>query len=151
MFLMLTEFLLFYETFMIISTLSMHLSVSSVFKTFWHKGVPNAVFIFLKNSTVGTSLVVQWLRIQPANAGDTGLIPGQGTKIPHAHVPHYWAQVPCSPYAAAKISCATTETWCRQQINKYHFKKEAKEESTINIHWKDWWLKLKLQYFGHLM
>ena len=21
----------------------------------------------------------------------------------------------------------------------------------LNIHWKDWWLKLKLQYFGHLM
>ena len=27
-------------------------------------------------------------------------------------------------------------------------------KSTLNIHWKDWcwsWLKLKLQYFGHLM
>ena len=21
----------------------------------------------------------------------------------------------------------------------------------LNIHWKDWMLKLKLQYFGHLM
>ena len=24
-------------------------------------------------------------------------------------------------------------------------------KSVLNIHWKDWWLKLKLQYFGHLM
>ena len=24
-------------------------------------------------------------------------------------------------------------------------------KSALNIHWKDWWLKLKLQYFGHLM
>ena len=23
--------------------------------------------------------------------------------------------------------------------------------SVLGVHWKDWWLKLKLQYFGHLM
>ena len=28
--------------------------------------------------------VVQWLRFHPSTAGGTGLIPGQGTKIPHA-------------------------------------------------------------------
>ena len=28
----------------------------------------------------GTSLVVQWLRLLTSNAGDTGLIPGQGTR-----------------------------------------------------------------------
>ena len=33
---------------------------------------------------MGTSLVVQWLRICIANAKDTGSIPGQGTRIPHA-------------------------------------------------------------------
>ena len=39
----------------------------------------------MKNrSNVGTSLVVQWLRILPCNAGYLGLIPNQGTKIPHA-------------------------------------------------------------------
>ena len=27
--------------------------------------------------------MVQWLRLHAANAGDVGLIPGQGTKIPH--------------------------------------------------------------------
>ena len=34
----------------------------------------------------GTSLVVQWLRSHPSTAGGTGLIPGQGTKIPHCHI-----------------------------------------------------------------
>ena len=32
---------------------------------------------------VGTSLVVQWLQLCPYNAGGTGSIPGQETKIPH--------------------------------------------------------------------
>ena len=31
-----------------------------------------------KSTWVGTSLVVQWLRILPCNAGDMGLIPGSG-------------------------------------------------------------------------
>ena len=31
-----------------------------------------------------TCLVIQWLRLHAANAGDQGLIPGKGTKIPHA-------------------------------------------------------------------
>ena len=33
---------------------------------------------------LGTSLVVQWLRLRASTAGGTGLIPGWGTKIPHA-------------------------------------------------------------------
>ena len=33
---------------------------------------------------VGTSLVIQWLRLHASTAGATGSIPGQGTKIPHA-------------------------------------------------------------------
>ena len=32
----------------------------------------------------GTSLAVQWLRLCTSNAGGAGLIPGWGTKIPHA-------------------------------------------------------------------
>ena len=36
---------------------------------------------------VGSSLMVQWLRLGAANAGGTGSIPGQGTKIPHAKRP----------------------------------------------------------------
>ena len=31
-----------------------------------------------------TSLAVQWLKIHTSNAGGEDLIPGQGTKIPHA-------------------------------------------------------------------
>ena len=38
---------------------------------------------YLDNS-FGTSLAVQWLRLQAPNAGDTGLIPGWGTKILYA-------------------------------------------------------------------
>ena len=33
---------------------------------------------------MGTSLVVQWLRLHASNARGTGSILGQGTKIPHA-------------------------------------------------------------------
>ena len=33
---------------------------------------------------MGTSLVVQWLRLHASTAGGGGSIPGQGTKIPHA-------------------------------------------------------------------
>ena len=32
----------------------------------------------------GISLVVQWLRLCGSNAGCVGLMPGQGTEIPHA-------------------------------------------------------------------
>ena len=32
---------------------------------------------------MGTSLVDQWLRLSASNEGDTGLIPGQRTKVPH--------------------------------------------------------------------
>ena len=38
----------------------------------------------LKSLLQGTSLMVQWLRLCASNAGGVGLIPGQGTMIPHA-------------------------------------------------------------------
>jgi len=37
-----------------------------------------------KLKILGTSLVVQWFRFCAVNAGGVGLIPGQGTGIPHA-------------------------------------------------------------------
>ena len=40
-----------------------------------------------KCSNMGTSLVVQWLRLFTPTAGDAGLVPGWGTKIPHALQP----------------------------------------------------------------
>ena len=33
---------------------------------------------------MGTSLVVQWLKLWASTAGDTVLVPGQGAKILHA-------------------------------------------------------------------
>ena len=49
---------------------------------------PQPAFCLWKNFSqrisLGTSLIVQWLRLRPSNAGGTGSIPGQGTKIPHA-------------------------------------------------------------------
>ena len=36
-----------------------------------------------KKSDFGGSLAVQWLRLHASNAGGAGLIPGQGTQIPH--------------------------------------------------------------------
>ena len=32
----------------------------------------------------GASLVVQWLQLRAPSTGDSGLIPGEGTEIPHA-------------------------------------------------------------------
>ena len=37
-----------------------------------------------KYRTLGTSPAVQWLRLRGSTAGGVGLIPGWGTKIPHA-------------------------------------------------------------------
>ena len=38
----------------------------------------------LKKLKIGDFLTVQWLRLRASTAGGAGLIPGQGTKIPHA-------------------------------------------------------------------
>ena len=45
--------------------------------------VPSLAFTRSK----GTSLVMHWLRLCAPSAGDVDLIPGQGTKIPHAVQP----------------------------------------------------------------
>ena len=37
-----------------------------------------------KTKALGNSLAVQWLGLHASTAGDTGFIPGWGTKIPHA-------------------------------------------------------------------
>ena len=56
---------------------------------------------------IGTSLVVQWLRLCAPNAGDSGSIPGQETR---------------SQMLQLKIVCATTNTQC-SQMNKNKNKK----------------------------
>ena len=40
--------------------------------------------LLIKVHDLGTSLVVQWLRLPASNAGSMSSIPGRGTKIPHA-------------------------------------------------------------------
>ena len=54
-------------------------------------------FCIIRSCQTETSLVVEWLRTHlakkkqtknpPSNAGDMGLIPGQGTEIPYATEP----------------------------------------------------------------
>ena len=60
---------------------------------------------WVKNSCMGISLVVQWLRLSSLNAGSTGLIPGQGTR---SHMLQW----------RSKILCAATKI-LSSQINKY--------------------------------
>ena len=50
---------------------------------------------------MGTSLVVQWLRLHTSREGYTGSIPGQGTEIPHAawYSPSPSERVKCCPYS----------------------------------------------------
>ena len=54
----------------------------------------------------GTSLVVQWLRLQASNAGNPGSIPGQETR---SHMPQLGVCVPQlkSPHAATETEDPT--------------------------------------------
>ena len=62
-----------------------NLRPSSLFGTFYHGSRPYGLITALKKKEgAGTSLMVQRLRLHAFSAGDTGLIPGQGTKILHA-------------------------------------------------------------------
>ena len=62
-----------------------------------------------KNELPGTSLVVQWLKLQASSTGDPGLIPGQETRS-------YMMQLRVS-MLRLKILHTTTETQC-SQVNK---------------------------------
>ena len=44
----------------------------------------NLLRFFLLKRTIGTCLVVQWLKVHAPNAGGTTSVPGWGTKILHA-------------------------------------------------------------------
>ena len=52
------------------------LDLNTLFILWWHL----LFFVLVKNKTTGNSLVVQWLGIHTSTAGDTDLVPGQGTK-----------------------------------------------------------------------
>ena len=47
-------------------------------------GGPKINVTYLTSDVDGTSLVIQWVRLYASTAGGMGLIPGWGTKIPHA-------------------------------------------------------------------
>ena len=49
----------------------------------WGGGKAETKSLEIRNKIAGTSLVAQWLRIPPANAGDTGSSPGLG----RSHMP----------------------------------------------------------------
>ena len=75
----------------------------------------------------------------PSNAGDTGLIPGQGTKVPHATGQLSLWVATAEPEGSGahtpqleRSLHATTETWCNQ-INK-GLKKKKKEEGSLETH-----------------
>ena len=81
---------------------------------------------------LGTSLVVQWLRLCAPNAGGPGSIPGHGTRshmpqLKRSHMPqlkilHATTKI---PHTAMKIPRAATKTRC-SQISKYFLKKEKR-------------------------
>ena len=61
----------------------------------------NHIKYYYKNKTLGTSLVVQWLRLSVPNARSPGLLSGRRTR---SHMLQRKSKTPC---AAAK-------TWCSQ-------------------------------------
>ena len=74
-----------------------------------------------KSEQIGTSLVVQWLRLCAPNAGDLGLIPGQGTR---SHTLHLKDLAWCSGDWRCRGLQLRPST--AQYINKY-FKKVTKK------------------------
>ena len=75
-----------------------------------HKVLRGREKIFVNNSILGTSLVVQWVRLHAPNAGGPGSIPGWGARS-HVHA------ATKSSHATTKIPHAKTKTQC-SQINK---------------------------------
>ena len=61
-----------------------------------------------KSEQIGTSLVVQWLRLCAPNAGDPGSIPGQGTRSHMLQLRVCMPQLK-TPYAETKDSICHNE------------------------------------------
>ena len=78
-----------------------------------------------RKGTEGTSLMVQWLRLQFPMREGPGLIPGRGTRS------HMLQLKVCMP--RLKIPHARTKTWHRQ-INTLKKKKELKKKSCMSVH-----------------
>ena len=75
----------------------------------------------LKMHTLGTSLVVQQLRLCTPDAEGPGLIPGQGTR---SHMHAATKSLHATTEKKKKILHAAAKTW-HSQINKYLKKKKS--------------------------
>ena len=89
------------------STVQSEAQLSAV-RPFLHELAVQRSFLF-KNSVLGTSLVVQWLRPCTPNAGGPGSLSGQGTR------PH---MLQLSSHAATKIENPTGHDYNPGQPNK---------------------------------
>ena len=75
---------------------------------------------FIKTEVVhGTSLAVQWLRLNIPNAGGTGLIPGGGTKIPHAERCGQKKKKKDHNHWDSLVENLTPQVWTRFQESKF--------------------------------
>ena len=75
---------------------------------------------------MGTFLVVQWLRLHAPNAGGTGSIPGQGTKIPQA-------TEQLSPQARTREFKHCSERPCMMQQSSHKDPMQPKKETIVQL------------------
>ena len=76
--------------------------------------------VFQKYSSFGTCLIVQWLRLHPPNAGDPGLLPGQGTRSHMLHLRVYMSQLKILHSRAKDPTCWNEDpTQPNKLIKKY--------------------------------
>ena len=76
---------------------------------FWVLPQKNAGFL-INNICRGTSLVVQWLRLQAPNAGGPCSIPGQGAGFPRDTAKSSHAATKKNPATKSEIPRATAKT-----------------------------------------
>ena len=65
----------------------------------------------------------------------------------------------CERWIIKKAECRRIdafELWCWRRLSRVPWTARRSNQSilkrsVLDVHWKDWWLKLKLQYFGHLL
>ena len=70
-------------------------------------GVPKKISVGGEKRIPGTSLTVEWLRLQASNGRGSGSIPGQGTRF---HMPQLRAHM-----SQLKIPRAATKIWHSQK------------------------------------
>ena len=98
---------------------------------------------------IGTSLVVQWLRIHLAIQG-MGLIPGQGTRshmLRRNWVPYYWAHVLRSCWATTREFVCPRERSCMMQQRP---NKDPQASTKTQCNQINKYLKNKCNYIGKL-